>query len=157
MPGAARLRAVAAGVGTGCSALGHPVTYGCTVLPWQTASRVLRGGAIFCFLAAFHLPAGVAAVVLVMIAQTGGRVLPLAPASAAAAVGMLTAGFGPATGATVGAGAVAAFMIGMSTVLTVAGAALTFAIVAFAAGPGALAAVWRMVTPRRWARAAETS
>ena len=127
------------------------------MLPWQTLSRVLRGAAIACFLAAFHLPAGPAAVVLVMIAQTGGRVLPLAPASAAAAVGMLTAGFGPATGATVGAGSVAAFMIGMSTVLTVAGAALTFAIIAFAAGPGALHAVWRMVAPRRRAQPSEAS
>jgi Lysylphosphatidylglycerol synthase TM region len=157
LPGVARVRAIAAGVGKGCSSLGHPVTYGCTVLPWQTMSRVLRGGAIACFLAAFHLPAGIAAVVLVMIAQTGGRVLPLAPASAAAAVGMLTAGFGPATGATVSAGAVATFMIGMSTVLTVAGAALTFAIIAFAAGPGALHAVWRMVTPRRRAQPSEAA
>jgi hypothetical protein len=68
-------------------------------------------------------------------------------------VGMLTAGFAPATGAAVDAASVAAFMIGMSTVLTVAGAALTFLIIAFAAGPGALAAVWRMVAPRRRARA----
>lgn len=157
LPGMARARAIASGVGTGCASLGHPVTYSCTVLPWQTASRVLRGGAIACFLAAFHLPAGVAAVVLVMIAQTGGRVLPLAPASAAAAVGMLTAGFGPATGAAVSAGSVAAFMIGMSTVLTVAGAALTFAIIAFAAGPGALHAVWRMVAPRRRAQPSEAA
>src|SRR5204862_289371 len=95
---------------------------GCTVLPWQLGSRLLRGGAIACFLAAFHLPAGVAAVLLVMLAQTGGRLLPLAPFSAAAAVGVLTAGFGPATGATVTGGQVAAFMIGMSTVLTIAGA-----------------------------------
>ncbi len=92
-----------------------------------------------------------------MMAQTGGRVLPLAPASAAAAVGMLTAGFAPATGAAVSASAVAAFMIGMSTVLTVAGAAITFGIIAFAAGPGALAAVWRMVSPRRRARPSEAA
>jgi uncharacterized membrane protein YbhN (UPF0104 family) len=149
---AARVRAVAEGVGAGCAALGHPVTYGRTVLPWQAGSRLLRGAAIACFLAAFHLPAGAAAVVLVMLAQTGGRLLPLAPASAAAAVGMLTAGFGPATGAAVDAGAVAAFMIGMSTVLTVAGAALAFAIVTLACGPGALAAIWRTATPARLRR-----
>ena len=33
-----------------------------------------------------------------MLAQSGGRLLPLAPASAAASVAMLAAGFGPATG-----------------------------------------------------------
>jgi hypothetical protein len=91
----------------------------------------------------------VAAVVLVMLAQTGGRLLPLAPASAAAAVGVLTAGFGPATGAAVEPAAVAAFMVGMSTLLTVAGAAIAVAIVGLASGPGALAAVWRAARPRR--------
>ena len=71
------------------------------VLPWQAASRALRAAAIACFLLAFGLPAGVAAVLLVMLAQSGGRLLPLAPASAAASVAMLAAGFGPATGAAV--------------------------------------------------------
>jgi uncharacterized membrane protein YbhN (UPF0104 family) len=155
LPTGSRLRGIADGVGTGCASLGRPGTYAATVLPWQTASRLLRGAAIACFLAAFHLPAGAAAVLLVMLAQTGGRVLPLAPASAAAAVGVMAAGFEPATGAAVEAGAVAAFMIGMSTVLTVAGAALAFAIIAFGAGPGALAAVWRAVGPRRRAQPSE--
>ena len=59
-----------------------------------------------------------------MLAQSGGRLLPLAPASAAASVAMLAAGFGPATGAAVPAATVAAFMIGMSLLLTLAGAVL---------------------------------
>jgi hypothetical protein len=150
VPGrASRVKAIAAGVVRGCQPLSHPVTFARTVLPWQLGSRVLRGGAIACFLAAFHLPAGVAAVLLVMLAQTGGRLLPLAPFSAAAAVGVLTAGFGPATGATVGTGQVAAFMIGMSTVLTIAGAVLAVGIICLSAGPGALAGMWRAVRPRR--------
>ena len=146
---ATRVKAVAAGMVRGCEPLSHPVSFGCTVLPWQLGSRLLRGGAIACFLAAFHLPAGVAAVLLVMLAQTGGRLLPLAPFSAAAAVGVLTAGFGPATGATVTGGQVAAFMIGMSTVLTIAGALLAVGIICISAGPGALAGMWRTVRPRR--------
>ena len=152
---ASRFRGVLAGVGAGCAPLAHPVTYGTTVLPWQIASRVLRGASLSCFLLAFHLPAGVAAVVLVMLAQSGGRVLPLAPASAAAAVGMLTAGFGPATGVTVHASTVAAFMVGMSTILTIAGVAITVTIIAAHWGPGALAAVWRGVRPRRAVRPSE--
>jgi hypothetical protein len=91
----------------------------------------------------------------VMLAQSGGRVLPLAPASAAAAVGMLTAGFGPATGATVHASTVAAFMVGMSTILTIAGVAITVTIIAAHWGPGALAAVWHGVRPRRAVRPSE--
>jgi hypothetical protein len=154
-PRATRLRGIAAGVGAGCAPLAHPGAYARNVLPWQVASRLLRGVALACFLAAFHLPAGVAAVVLVMLAQSGGRLIPLAPASAAAAVGMLAAGFGPATGATVEAGAVAAFMVGMSTVLTVAGTAISVAIVGLFSGPGALAAVWRAARPRRAVRPSE--
>jgi len=144
-----RLRRVAAGIGRGCAPLARPKVFACTVLPWQAGSRALRAAALACFLAAFHLPAGVAAVLLVMLAQSGGRLLPLAPASAAAAVGMLTAGFGPATGASVSAGAVAGFMVGMSTLLTLAGAVLAVGVICFAAGPGAPAAVWRAVRPRR--------
>ena len=151
--GSGRVRRALSGVGAGCSSLTRPGEFACRVLPWQVASRMFRGVAIACFLLAFGLPAGVAAVLLVMLAQTGGRLLPLAPASAAAAVGMLTAGFAPATGAAVSAGAVAAFMVGMSGLLTLAGAALTVAIVSLTAGPGALAALWRASRPRRPARA----
>jgi len=144
-----RLRRIAAGVGRGCAPLTRPRAFARSVLPWQAGSRALRAAAIACFLAAFHLPAGAAAVLLVMLAQSGGRLLPLAPASAAASVAMLAAGFGPATGATVSAGAVAGFMVGMSTLLTLAGAVLAVTIVCLTAGPGAPAAIWRAVRPRR--------
>ena len=140
---AGRLRRIAAGVGRGCAPLTRPRAFATSVLPWQTASRALRAAAIACFLAAFHLPAGAAAVLLVMLAQSGGRLLPLAPASAAASVAVLTAGFGPATGASVSAGAVAAFMVGMSIVLTLAGAALAVAVVCLMARPAARGAVHR--------------
>lgn len=148
-----RVRSVCAGLARGCEPLTQPRSFARYVLPWQIGSRLCRGGAIFAFLAAFHLPASVAAVLLVMLAQTGGRLLPLAPFSAAAAVAILTAGFAPATGIAVGAGEVAAFMIGMSTVLTIAGAALAVGIICVSAGPGALAGMWRAVRPGRAARA----
>src|SRR4051812_20971488 len=89
-----RVRAVAAGVGRGCSPLAHPRAFACSVLPWRVASRARRAGAIGCFLLALGRRAGVPAVLLVMLAQSGGRLLPLAPASAAASVAMLAAGFG---------------------------------------------------------------
>ena len=144
-----RLRAVASGVGRGCAPLGHPRAFARSVLPWQAASRALRAAAIACFLLAFGLPAGATGVLLVMLAQSGGRLVPLAPASAAASIAMLAAAFGPATGATVPAATVAAFMLGMSLLLTAAGAVLGVAVICLAAGPGAPAAVWRAVRPRR--------
>jgi len=85
-------------------------------------------------------------VLLVMLAQSGGRLLPLAPASAAASVAMLAAGFGPATGTTVHAADVAAFMIGMSLLLTLAGAVLAIAVICAGADR---AAIWRALRPRR--------
>jgi hypothetical protein len=137
---------IAAGIGRGCAPLGHPLTFARCVLPWQAASRALRAGAIACFLLAFSLPAGAAAVLLVMLAQSGGRLLPLAPASAAASVAMLAAGFGPATGTHVATADVAAFMVGMSLLLTVAGAGLAIAVICAGADR---AAVWRALRPRR--------
>lgn len=147
-----RASSIAAGIGSGCAPLAHPRAFARSVLPWQTASRALRAAAIACFLLAFGLPAGIAAVLLVMLAQSGGRLLPLAPASAAASVAMLAAGFGPATGAAVPAATVAAFMLGMSLLLTLAGAVLGVAVICLTAGPGAPAAVWRAVRPRRAAK-----
>jgi hypothetical protein len=59
---------------------------------------------------------------------------------------MLAAGFGPATGTQVATADVAAFMIGMSLLLTVAGAVLSIAVICAGADR---AAVWRALRPRR--------
>ena len=123
-----RLRAIARGVGRGCAPLKCPGAYARGVLPWQVASRACRLGALACFLAAFGLPASFAAVLLVTAAQSGGRLVPFAPASVGAGAAMLAAGFGPVTGVTVPVGELAAFFVGTSVVLTVVGAALTLAI-----------------------------
>ena len=117
------------GLGRGCAALGAPGAYARTVLPWQLASRAARGGALACFLAAFGLPATPAAVLLVMVAQAGGRLVPLAPASVGASVAMLAASFGPVTGTPAAPATLAAFFLGTSMVLTVVGMALCAAVV----------------------------
>jgi hypothetical protein len=123
-----RLRRIAAGVGRGCAPLRRPGAYARGVLPWQVASRALRLGSLACFLAAFGLPVSVAAVLLVALAQGGGRLVPFAPASVGASVALLAASFGPVTGSAVSAERLAAFFIGTSTVLTVVGTALALAI-----------------------------
>jgi uncharacterized membrane protein YbhN (UPF0104 family) len=123
-----RLRGVASGVGRGCAPLRAPGDYARGVMPWQLASRVCRLGALACFLAAFGLPATPAAVLLVVGAQTGGRLLPFAPASVGAGAAMLAAAFEPVTGAAIPSGQVAAFFLGTSAVLTVVGTVLSLAI-----------------------------
>jgi uncharacterized membrane protein YbhN (UPF0104 family) len=123
-----RLRAVACGVGRGCAPLRQPGAYALGVLPWQVASRVCRLGALACFLVAFGVPATFAAVLLVTAAQSGGRLVPFAPASVGAGAAMLAAAFGPVTGVAVPAGQLAAFFVGTSVVLTVVGTALTLGI-----------------------------
>jgi|Tabmets5t2r1_1033131.scaffolds.fasta_scaffold25039_2 uncharacterized membrane protein YbhN (UPF0104 family) len=142
------VRRLLAGVRQGCAAVGKPRAFACTVLPWQLASRLLRAASLLCFLLAFHLPATLAAIALVMVAQGGGRVLPLAPASLAASVAVLAAGFPAATGADVGVGALAGFLVGMSTLLTLVGVllAIPIAISMIGVGPlvGALRLRWRL-------------
>jgi hypothetical protein len=118
------VRRVAAGVACGAIALRSPGRYAYRVLPWQAVSRLARGLALACFLMAFGLPATVPAVLLVMLAQGGGRAIPFAPASAAAGAAILAAAFGPVTGTAVNPTTVAAFFVGTSALLTVVGLVL---------------------------------
>jgi Lysylphosphatidylglycerol synthase TM region len=124
----APVRRLGARVGHGCVLLRTPGSYARGVLPWQGLSRVCRLGALACFLTAFGLPATPAAVLLVVFAQGGSRLLPFAPASVGAGAAMVAAMFAPVTGAEVPAGQVAAFFVGTSTVLTVVGTVLTSAV-----------------------------
>jgi Lysylphosphatidylglycerol synthase TM region len=149
-------RRLAGRVGRGCAAIGGPGPYLRRVAPWQLASRLCRAAALACFLTAFGLPATPAAVLLVMFAQAGGRVMPFAPAAVGAGVAVLAAAFGPVTGAAVPAGQVAAFLIGTSTVLTLVGVPLAAALVLRGldtrAPAAALGAVRTAVRPPRRAR-----
>jgi hypothetical protein len=117
-------------VARGAAALRSPGRYARCVLPWQLASRAARAAAIGCFLVAFGLPATATAILLVMLAQGGGRVVPLAPASVGAGAAILTASFGSITGAAVDPARLVAFFVGTSAVLTVVGIVLAFVICA---------------------------
>jgi uncharacterized membrane protein YbhN (UPF0104 family) len=128
-------RRVGSGIGRGCAALDCPRAYARGVLPWQIVSRLARAAALACFLAAFHLPATPMAVLLVMVAQAGGRLVPLAPASVGASVAMLAASFGPVTGTSVSTNSLAAFFVGTSTVLTLVGVTLCTVLLARTAIP----------------------
>jgi Lysylphosphatidylglycerol synthase TM region len=142
-------RRLASGLARGCSALRRPRAYARAVTPWQLASRLLRAASLACFLLAFGLPATAAAVGLVMIAQSGGRLLPLAPASAAATVAVLAAGFPSATGTHADVGTLAAFVVGTSTLLTVAGVLLAAPIAVWMYG-GSVGSAWNALRGHRW-------
>jgi hypothetical protein len=146
----ARVRGFLSRAKQGCTALKCPKGYAREVLPWQLASRGLRLGALACFLAAFGLPATPAAVLLVVFAQTSGRLLPFSPASVGAGAALLAATFEPVTGTAVPAAQVAAFFVGTSTVLTVVGTVLALTICAQASakvGPS-FAVVGRLMRVR---------
>jgi len=120
----ARVQHFLARVKAGCTALKCPRAYATQVLPWQFLSRLCRLASLGCLLAAFHLPATFAAVLLVTFAQCSGRIVPFSPASVGTGAAILAACFGPVTGTHVPASELAAFFVGTSTVLTVVGTAL---------------------------------
>jgi Lysylphosphatidylglycerol synthase TM region len=143
------VRRLTAGLARGCSALRQPGAYLRAVTPWQLASRLLRAASLACFLVAFGLPATAAAVGLVMVAQGGGRLLPFAPASAAATVAVLAAGFPGATGTHADVGTLTAFVVGTSTLLTAAGVLLAAAISVWMYG-GSVGSAWNALRSHGW-------
>ena len=132
------LRRLAAGVASGAAVLGAPRRFARCVLPWQLASRAARALAVACFLLAFGLPATPAAVALVLLAQAGGRTLPLAPAGVGATVAILVATFGHVTGTVPDAAQLALFVMGISALLTAVGLGLAALVALRLAAPAAI-------------------
>jgi hypothetical protein len=125
---ATALRRLLTGLRRGCAPLGKPGLYARRIAPWQLASRLFRLAAMACFLTAFHLPATAAAVLLVIVAQGSGRLVPFSPVAVGAGAGVLVATFGPVTGSAATAAELTAFLLGTSTVLTAIGVVLAGAI-----------------------------
>jgi hypothetical protein len=125
--------------------LGTPMRFITGVASWQALARLIRLGSLAAFMAAFHLPVTVSTVVLVMAAQGGGRILPLAPVSAGLRLAMLSYGFVEVTGKPVDIAAITAFTFGVSAVLCVVGLLLSMGILAQELGT---------VSPRRAVAAA---
>jgi hypothetical protein len=121
--------------------------YARRVAPWQLVSRICRIAAMACFLVAFHLPATPVVVLLVFVAQGSGRLVPFSPAAVGAGVAVLAATFQPVTGTAVSYGRLAAFLIGMSTVLTAVGVVLAAAITIRGIGWRGLPGMLRRAVP----------
>ena len=86
------------------------------VASWQALARCIRLVGLAAMLTAFGLPLTPATVLLVMAAQGGGRLLPLAPASAGLRLAMLSYGFVEVTGEAVDIAAITAFTVGVGAV-----------------------------------------
>ncbi|HEX2437496.1 MAG TPA: lysylphosphatidylglycerol synthase transmembrane domain-containing protein [Methylomirabilota bacterium] len=124
------VRALRSALRQGMAILSSPRRFVCGVASWQALARLIRLGAMAAFMAAFGLPVTPATVVLVMAAQGGGRILPLAPASAGLRLAMLSYGFVEVTGRPVDIAAITAFTFGVGAVMAVSGLAVASVILA---------------------------
>lgn len=95
------------------------------VAGWQALARLVRLASLAAFMAAFSLPVTVTTAVLVMAAQGGGRIIPLAPASAGLRLAMLSYGFVEVTDRPVDFAQITTFTFGVGAVLLVAGLAVS--------------------------------
>jgi hypothetical protein len=136
----------------GTAILRSPLRFATGVASWQALARVVRLGSMAAFMAAFALPVTPATVVLVMAAQGGGRILPLAPASAGLRLAMLSYGFVEVTGHPVDIAAITAFTFGVGAVLALTGLLVALGIFAYEFGTVSPRRV--LVAARAWAPAA---
>ena len=129
------VRARSSSAGASCARCAAPLRQGMAILSsprrfvfgvasWQALARLIRLGSMAAFMAAFGLPVTPATVVLVMAAQGGGRILPLAPASAGLRLAMLSYGFVEVTGRPVDIAAITAFTFGVGAVMALSGLAV---------------------------------
>jgi lysylphosphatidylglycerol synthase-like protein len=145
----------------GLAILGCPRCFICGVASWQALARVIRLGSLALFMEAFGLPVTIDTVVLVMAAQGGGRIIPLAPASAGLRLAMLSYGFVEVTGQQVDIAAITAFTVGVGAVVGFVGLVLGAGILAREVGTlhprRAMAAVRRRVAGDAWTRSLPAS
>jgi uncharacterized membrane protein YbhN (UPF0104 family) len=123
-----RGQATVARVKQGLAILGSPRLYITGVVSWQALARLIRLGSLAAFMGAFHLPVTVSTVVLVMAAQGGGRIIPVAPASAGLRLAMLSYGFVEVTHQAVDIAAITTFTFGVGAVLMLAGLVISLTI-----------------------------
>ncbi|WCB96787.1 hypothetical protein DSM104299_05555 [Baekduia alba] len=130
------------------------------VASWQALGRLIRLGSLAAFMEAFHLPVTLSTVTLVMAAQGGGRIIPLAPASAGLRLAMLSYGFVETTGHAVDIAAITTFTFGVGALLMVVGLVVGLIALGYELGtwsPRAAIRAAREAVHRHRAAAAEPS
>jgi hypothetical protein len=101
----------------GLAIFASPGAFLARVASWQALGRGVRLASLACFLAAFALPVTASTALLVMAAQGGGRIVPIAPVSAGLRVAMLSYGLVEVTGEPVDPARVTAFTFGVGAVV----------------------------------------
>jgi hypothetical protein len=124
-----RCRTIARRLGQGFAIFRSPRNYTIHVAGWQALGRLIRLASLACFLAAFALPAGPRTALLVMAAQGGGRIIPIAPVSAGLRIAMLSYGLVELSDQAIDPAAVAAFTFGVSAVLFVVMLAISIVLI----------------------------
>jgi hypothetical protein len=124
-----RSASITAQLRRGLAIFSSPRDYLLGVVTWQALGRVIRLASLGCFLAAFALPATVRTALLVMAAQGGGRIIPIAPVSAGLRIAMLSYGLVEVTGEPVDPAAVTAFTFGVSALVFVVMLAISLVLV----------------------------
>ncbi|TML06295.1 MAG: flippase-like domain-containing protein [Actinobacteria bacterium] len=114
----------------GLAILGSPRLFFSGVVSWQALARAIRLGSLAAFMAAFSLPVTLSTVVLVMAAQGGGRIIPLAPASTGLRLAMLSYGFVEVTHQAVDIAAITTFTFGVGAFLMLTGLVIALTIIA---------------------------
>jgi len=113
----------------GLAILGSPKLFLTGVVSWQAGARLIRLGSLAAFMGAFNLPVTLSTVVLVMAAQGGGRIIPLAPASTGLRLAMLSYGFVEVTHQAVDIAAITTFTFGVGAVLMLSGLVIALTII----------------------------
>jgi len=135
----------------GCAALRHPRRYASRILGWELAAKLLRLGAVACFLQAFALPVTLPVIVTVALLYGSGNVLPIPGAGTAASAAALLVAVPLAAGHPVDSGAVEALVIAQPVLLSVTGIAVSLGLLAGLTGmrtPAALLQARRALAAR---------
>jgi uncharacterized membrane protein YbhN (UPF0104 family) len=135
-----RARRVAANMRQGCEILRTPRRFVLGVGGWQALSRLVRLAAMVCFMEAVGLPVTVETAILVMAAQSAGRIVPFAPVSAGLRVAMLAYGFPALTDQPVDVASITSFWFTAGAVHLVGGLLISL---------GILCATFGTVSPRK--------
>jgi uncharacterized membrane protein YbhN (UPF0104 family) len=137
--GIRRARAFKARVRQGFAILGDRSRFARQVVTWQAASWVFRGASVYFFLEAFHVPATLHNVLLVLVVQSLSTLLPFTPGGVGTQQGLLVYVFDRA-----GTGIAGSLLLSFSVGMYIATTILNLAI--------GSAALFLMMRTLRWRR-----
>lgn len=135
-----RARGLATHLKQGCQILHTPRAFVLGVGGPQALSRLVRLAAMVCLMKSVGLPVTVDTAILVMAAQSAGRIIPFAPASTGLRVGMLAYGFPALTDKPVDVASITSFWFTAGAVHLVGGLLISV---------GILCASFGTVSPRK--------